>query len=171
MSEALDEARAEWAAVLGTAAGVGAQELGSIEDRLLIAEQLTQYSYRWDGKDAVGFSKLFTEDGVMERWRDGAVIPGSRVRGREAILEYARTSHTGRLADRQTRHHFSGLVFLELSASHAVTENMALLPHQPVGQQTAHISGSEIYRNTSRKTADGWRIARRVLSSHRAPGC
>ena len=30
------------------------QELGAVEDRLLIAEQLTQYSYRWDGKDAEG---------------------------------------------------------------------------------------------------------------------
>ena len=45
--------------MLGVAVSAGAQELGSIEDRLLIAEQLTQYSYRWDGKDAVGFSELF----------------------------------------------------------------------------------------------------------------
>ena len=62
-------------------------------------------------------------------------------------------------------------MFLELSASHAVTENMALITNQPVGQQTPHISGSGIYRNTWRKTADGWRIAWRVLSSDCAPGC
>ena len=105
----------------------------------------------------------------MERWRDGALIPGSRVTGRQAIFDYARTSHTGRLADRQTRHHFSGLVFLELSADHAVTENMALITHFPIGQDRAHISGQGIYRNTWRRTSDGWRIAKRVLTSDRPP--
>ncbi len=89
------------------------QDLGSIEDRLLIAEQLAQYSYRWDAKDSAGFADLFTDDGVMERRRGGEVVTGSRVVGRQAILDYATSSHQGRLADRQTRHHFSALVFLE----------------------------------------------------------
>ena len=155
--------------VAALAVPVLTQELGSVEDRLLIAEQLTQYSYRWDGKDAEGFANLFTPDGAMERRIEGRLVDGSRVEGRAAIREYASRSHQGRLADRQTRHHFSGLVFLELSEDHAVTENMALITHQPHGQPTAHISGSGIYRNTWRRTADGWRIAERVLHSDRAP--
>ena len=160
-----------WVTVLiaGLALPAAAQELGSVEDRLLIAEQLTHYSYRWDGKDAEGFANLFTEDGAMARYTDGEPVGGSRVEGREAIHAYATRSHQGRLADRQTRHHFSGLVFLELSADHAVTENMALITHQPFGEPTAHISGSGIYRNTWRRTAEGWRIAERVLCSDRAP--
>ncbi len=157
-----------WCSVVS---GVTAQELAAIEDRLLIAEQLAQYSYRWDGKDAVGFSELFTEDGIMERWSRGELIAGSRVTGRQAIREYASTSHTGRLADRQTRHHFSGLVFLELTSVHAVTENMALITHQPIGQAAAHITASGIYRNIWRKTAGGWRIAERVLFNDRMTPC
>ena len=147
----------------GVVSTAGAQGLAGLEDRLHIAEQLAQYAYRWDGKDAEGFAELFTGDGVMERRRDGKAIQGSRVMGRASILTYAKTSHTGRLAGRQTRHHFSGLIFLELSSNHAVTENMALITHQPFGQAAAHINGSGIYRNTWRKTAAGWRIAERIL--------
>lgn len=140
-----------------------ADEPGSVADRLAVADILAQYSYRWDGKDAAAFAALFTEDGVMERWRDGALVPGSRVEGRQAILDYARTSHRGRLADRQTRHHFSGLVFLELDEDSAVTENMALITHQTAADPVARIASSGIYRNSWRKTPAGWRISRRIL--------
>jgi len=143
------------------------QDLGSIEDRLLIAEQLAQYSYRWDAKDSAGFADLFTEDGVMERRRGGAVLSGSQVVGRQAILDYATTSHQGRLADRQTRHHFSALVFLELATDSAITENMALITHQTATDRAAFISASGIYRNTWKKTAQGWKIAKRVLFTDR----
>lgn len=46
---------------LGAAAWSGTVEgaSGSVEDRLAIAEQVAQYSYRWDGKDAEGFGDLF----------------------------------------------------------------------------------------------------------------
>ncbi len=144
-----------------------AQDLGSIEARLTIADQLTQYSYRWDSKDSEGFANLFTEDGVMERRREGQVVRGSRVEGRQAIFDYAKTSHQGRLADRQTRHHFSGLVFLELSADAAVTQNMALITHQTADDNAPFIASSGIYRNTWRKTSQGWKIAERVLFTDR----
>ena len=148
-----------------------AQDLDALQDRLAIAEQLAQYSYRWDSKNSEGFANLFTADGAMGRGRDGTLVTGSRVVGRQAILEYARTSHQGRLADRQTRHHFSALVFLELTADSAVTENMALITHQPIGQAATHITASGIYRNIWRKTAGGWRIAERVLFNDRMTPC
>lgn len=144
-----------------------AQQHDPIRDRLEITDALTQYSYRWDGKDSAGFAALFTEDGIMERWLFGELVEGSRVEGRAAIYDYAKRSHEGRLADRQTRHHFSGIVFLELNEATAVTENMALITHQTASDPTAFISSSGIYRNTWRKTAEGWRIARRVLMSDR----
>jgi len=132
-------------------------------DRLAIADVLTQYSYRWDGKDAAGFADLFTEDAVIEQHINGALTAGSRVIGRNAIYEYALESHRGRLADRQTRHHFSGLVFLELSAESAVTENMALITHQTASDSAPVNRSSGIYHNTWRKTATGWRISKRIL--------
>ena len=144
-----------------------AQEVGAAEDKLAIAEQLAQYSYRWDSKDADGFAALFTEAGIMERWRSGALVRGSRVEGRQAILEYASASHHGRLADRQTRHHMSALVFVELSANAAITENMALITHQTADDRAPFISASGIYRNTWKKTNHGWKLAKRVLFTDR----
>jgi hypothetical protein len=158
--------------VLGLGCGLpsvnlAAQDLGVLQDRLAIAEQLAQYSYRWDSKDSEGFAELFTTDGAMDRRRGGEVVIGARVVGHQAILDYARTSHQGRLADRQTRHHFSALVFLELTADSAVTENMALITHQRAEDDAARISASGIYRNTWKKTPAGWRIAERVLFGDR----
>ncbi len=144
-------------------ASLFADNQSGIQDRLVISEMLAQYSYRWDSKDSSGFADLFTLDAVMERWREGTLVESSRVVGKEAIHQYAKLSHEGRLADRQTRHHFSGLVFLELTSQTAVTENMALITHQIAEAQAAFIASSGIYRNSWVKTADGWRIRKRVL--------
>lgn len=152
--------------VLTTATGI-TQESEFSRDRIEIAEQLAQYSYRWDSKNAEGFSELFTDEAVIERWYDGILVPGSRIVGRQSIFEYAKRSHEGRLADRQTRHHMSSLVFLELSEERALTENMALITHQTAQSGTPFISASGIYRNTWRKTGRGWRIVKRILLSDR----
>ena len=140
----------------------------AIEDRLAITDALSLYAHRWDAKDAEGFAALFTEDGVMEVHVGGALLEGSRVVGREAILDYARTAHAGRLADRQSRHHFSSIVFVELEAERAVTDNAALVTHQTAQDPTPVVVTSGVYRNTWQKTADGWRIRERVLSVDRA---
>jgi len=152
--------------VLTTATGI-TQESEFSRDRIEIAEQLAQYSYRWDSKNAEGFSELFTDEAVIERWYDGILVLGSRIVGRQSIFEYAKRSHEGRLADRQTRHHMSSLIFLELSEKRALTENMALITHQTAESGTPFISASGIYRNTWRKTGHGWRIVKRILLSDR----
>ncbi len=136
----------------------------STEDRLQIMDALAQYSYRWDGKDAAGFAQLFTEDGEMERWVSGERVNGSLVQGRKAIREYAANSHNGRLADRQTRHHFSAFTVTAVTGEFVETENMALITHQTAGELPS-ISSSGIYRITWKKTNQGWLIAKRVLFS------
>lgn len=137
--------------------------------RIAIEEVLTQYPYRWDSKASESFAELFSDDAVMERWRDGELIDGSRVEGKAAILEYSLSAHNGRLADRQTRHHFSNLVFLELSDNNAVTENMALITHQTATDRAARISSSGIYRISWVRTSQGWKIAKRILFTDSAP--
>lgn len=146
-----------------------ADEITLLSNRLAIAETLTQYPYRWDSKSTQSFADLFTEDAVMERWRNGALIEGSRLQGQAAILAYAENAHTGRLADRQTRHHFSNLVFLELIDKNAVTENMALITHQTAGDAIARISSSGIYRISWEKSAEGWKISKRILFIDSSP--
>ncbi len=154
--------------VFATLVPANAQEYDSVADRLAIAEVLAQYSYRWDSKDSEGFSNLFTEDAIMERSASGELIPGSRLEGRQAILTYAKKAHQGRLADRQTRHHMSNLVFIEFTEDTARTENMVLVTHQIEADTAPYINNSGIYRNIWRKTDQGWKIARRVLFIDRA---
>jgi len=146
-----------------------ADELTLLSNRLTIAETLTQYPYRWDSKDTQSFADLFTENAVVERWRKDTLIEGSRLQGKTAIFEYAENAHTGRLANRQTRHHFSNLVFLELSARNAVTENMALITHQTAEDVVARISSSGIYRISWEKSAGVWKIAKRILYVDSSP--
>ena len=44
-----------------------------------------------------GLQHLFTGDGVMERYRDGNLVPESKLLGNKAIFDYAHASHHGRL--------------------------------------------------------------------------
>ena len=57
-----------------------------------------------------------------------------------------------------------------MSTDSAITENMVLITHQTADDRVPFISGSGIYRNTWRKTAQGWKIAERVLFSDRFAG-
>ena len=152
---------------LNAPAEVSAEEKNNLSDRMAIYNALTQYSYRWDSKDSVGFAELFTEDGILERRVNGERILSATVKGKDAILAYAKNSHQGRLADRLSRHHFSGIVFIELNDATAITENMALITHQTENDSTAFIVSSGYYLNTWRKTEKGWRISRRVLKTDR----
>ena len=138
-------------------------EITSLNIRAAIAESLSQYAYRWDSKNTQSFTDLFTENAVIERWQKVALIVGSRLKGKASISEYAKNAHTGRLADRQTRHHFSNLVFLEISDQNVVTENMALITHQTAADAVARISSSGIYRINWEKSGDEWQIAKRAL--------
>jgi hypothetical protein len=147
------------------AGAASAAEAVNSENRLQIMDALAQYSYRWDGKDSVGFANLFTDDAVIERQLEGKLVEGSRLQGKAAILDYAQRSHQGRLADRQTRHHFSAIVFLELSNEHAVTENMALITHQTADSNAPFIRSSGIYRISWRNTPQGWQMTHRTLFS------
>ena len=138
-------------------------KLTDLLNRAAITDILTQYSYRWDSKDSAGFADLFTDDGVLERWVNGKKVDTATIDGKDAILEYAKNSHRGRLSDRLSRHHFSGIVFIELKENSAITKNMALITHQTKDDSTAFISSSGYYLNTWRKTEEGWRISKRIL--------
>jgi hypothetical protein len=132
-----------------------------IADKFAISEMLAEYSYRWDTKASQEFADLFIDDSVLETWRGEVLV--SKIEGKQNILEYAEQSHTVRLIDRQTRHHFSGLVFKTLSETAAVTENMALITHQTVADQQAIIRNSGIYRISWEKKSEGWKMSKRIL--------
>ena len=147
--------------ILACASNPGA--LDTHADCSAIEDVIAQYAYRWDGKDAEGFADLFTEDAVFEVEVSGVRIPDARVEGRPAILAYAKDSHEGRLAGKQTRHHMTSLVFVELTDDSAATENMVLVTHQSATDATPQPRVSGVYRNDWRRTSQGWKISRRLL--------
>ncbi|MEM1411430.1 MAG: nuclear transport factor 2 family protein [Pseudomonadota bacterium] len=142
----------------------GPPDAAQIADRFAISEVIAQYAYRWDAKDAEGFARLFTEDAVFEVSANGKLVPQGRLEGRPAILAYAKNAYAGRLAGKQSRHHMTSLVFLALSTERATTENLVLVTHQSKDDATPQNRVSGVYRNQWRKTADGWQIARRLLT-------
>ena len=142
---------------------VSADDIQTINDKLAIAAVIAQYSYTWDSKDAEAFSNLFTDDAVSEVWLPGKSNPFSRTETRQNILTKAKIAHTSRLADLQTRHHQSALIFLEISANSARTQNMVLITHQAPSDKAPILKYSGIYRDTWRKTEQGWRFLHRAL--------
>lgn len=131
------------------------------EDRQAIGTQLAEYAYRWDRKDAEAFTELFAEDGGID-WVLGGEPAERSLVGRPTILAYARNAHAERIGERQSRHHFTSLVFRELSADRAVTENMMLVTHQPPGG-TLEVMSSGYYRIAWTKIDGEWLIAQRTL--------
>ena len=123
----------------------------TIQDRIQISDQIAKYAQLWDRKASDAFSDLFTEDGVMERYVAGVFVEEAVVKGRSNILTYAKESHAGRLADRQSRHHFTGVVFEELSETEALTENTFMVTHQLAGKEPFLVA-TGVYRIAWRKT-------------------
>lgn len=137
-------------------------EVRTLEDRVQISEQIARYSQLWDRKDAEAFSELFTEDGVLEwHFADASEQP-PLLTGRDNILKYASKAHAGRLAGRQSRHHFSGLVFESLTTDRAETEHMFMVTHV-LPNEPPIVRSTGIYQIEWRKTDDRWLMSHRKL--------
>jgi len=137
-------------------------EGATLEDRVQISEQVARYAQLWDRKDAGAFSQLFTEDGVLEWHFVDATEQPPLLTGRDNILQYARQAHAGRLAGRQSRHHFSGLIFESLSEDSALTEHMFMVTHV-LPDKPPIVRSTGIYQIEWRKTEDQWLMAHRKL--------
>src|SRR5712692_10362735 len=76
----------------------GADDGYRIGDRLAIQDTvLHAYAYAYDSKDCVKWANLFSPDGVFE-------VPGEKVTGRDAILQWCAARQKGPLANTRTRH-------------------------------------------------------------------
>ncbi|NRA28917.1 MAG: nuclear transport factor 2 family protein [Parvularculaceae bacterium] len=142
--------------------GCGSKEDATLADRAAITDQLARYAQSWDRKDAKAVVALLTEDATFEWEFLLAEEQPPLVTGREAILQYARHAHETRLEGRQSRHHFSGLVFEELTPTEALTENIFEVTHHVPGQ-TPVVIATGLYRINWVKTDEGWRMAYRKL--------
>jgi len=134
----------------------------SIENRLAIEEVIAQYSYTYDGQDAEGFARLFAEDGVFEVFvpvKDAAIL---RLQSRLAIHAWASKRLVARRGVFTSRHHQSGTLFEELASDSAKSRTMLLVTHQRLDEAQPRLALTGVYHDLWRKTAAGWRFARRA---------
>ena len=129
-------------------------------DRLAILEQIARYSYAWDDRDLEAYIALFVEGAsfVVDPELPGG--PSVDATGHEAIRTWARERMDARKPGVQVRHHQSGTLFDELGEDQARTRTMLLTSRVgPDGEPP----GSGIYYDEWRRTAEGWRFAKRTL--------
>ena len=138
------------------------QTLQQLADRMAIAEQVARYSYAADGKDLKAFTALFTADAVWKIMPPGATEPSVMLKSRDEIRKFSEDLYK-RNADIKTGHHQSGLLFTELTATSARTQNMILVTHQGPEDKSPRIAASGVYYDTWRKTEAGWLIETRTL--------
>lgn len=137
--------------------------MGIAEDKLAILELHGGYSFAADERlEASEYADVFTEDGAFH----GRVGEPDEVRieGRDALLRFAAglpsarsPAVSGDAAGRQSRHHQSSPVFLEIGPEHAVTRTY-LMATGVAGGGAPAIALTSIYEDHLVKTPDGWRI-------------
>ena len=150
------------------AAGVSAQNVQQLTDRAAIAEQIARYSYAADGKDANAFAALFAEDAVWKMFPAGAAEPSITLNSRAEIRKFSEDLNKQN-PDARTGHHQSGLLFTELTANTATTQNMILVAQQGPKDESPHIVVSGIYYDTWIKTRAGWLIKSLTLRMQPLP--
>jgi len=137
------------------------------EDRLDILQKIAEYSYTFDGKDADGWANLFTEDGEWISIIKEQDDPTEHLIGQDAIREWAAKRHQTIPDTYRSFHHQSGTSFDELTANTARTRTMLVLTGHDMsgydGSKGPQVTITGIYKDDWSKTADGWRIRKRVL--------
>ena len=125
----------------------------SIEDRFALHELAARYGNTIDARDWVRFRTVFTTDCRFELEGfgrlDGVIV------GIDALVEFMTHSTSHPIA-----HHVTNI---EVDAT---GENVRMFS-KIVGTLTGGGSGSADYRDVVVRTADGWRIAERVVTLRR----
>lgn len=143
---------------------VHAQTSANLNDRIAISEQIARYSYTADAHDLEGFIDLFTEDAVWKAIPAGQTDPALLLETRDGIQKYSADNHRRlELAGIRSRHHQSGLLFVELTETTARTQNMILATQQGPEDSAPQIVISGFFYDTWRKTDKGWLIETRTL--------
>jgi len=148
--------------MLAITGSTSAQTIEGLADRFAIAEQVARYSYTADAKDLNGFVALFTEEAVWRSFAPGQTEPNINLESRDAIRDFSADLYQ-RNAGIRTGHHQSGLLFLELTADTARTQNMILVTQQGANDSSPQVSAFGIYHDSWRKTGEGWLIESRTL--------
>ncbi len=129
-------------------------------DKEEITRQIQNHHYYWDGRELDKFFELFTADVVTHSYVTGkteAVWTSPDL----ATLSKASRSYLETLEGIQTRHHPTGIQFLELTDTTATTLHTALITQREQGEALPEISMSATYKIYWTKNRDSWLIRQR----------
>jgi len=132
-----------------------AAKKGRFHDRIAIQELIYKYAYTYDAKDCVGYSNLFTTDGVLDL--GGTIVPNSamQAKGRDAIRQACVDRQNKVVGKIRTHHNMMNITFDKLTPNLAETRSYLLLTWQKPGETTVSIAASFIYRDVFEKSQDG----------------
>jgi ketosteroid isomerase-like protein len=126
----------------------------AIEDRLAIAELVTEYAWLLDHSRWHDVAHLCTDDAVL-------TIRGREIHGREGLAEWA--EHRAANRARRTQHQMT-LLRLEPVSGDLVTGTAALVLHvAKAGHGGTYVDLVGEYRDEYVRTEAGWRFRRRHL--------
>lgn len=138
--------------------------LQALAARLAIQQALADYAYRFDARDAAGWSELFTRDGVFEYQPSDPAAQDQAFcwRGRAAIRAWAerRCEDLGPAA--RFLHHQSTTSFDAVAADAVASRTLLVVTRADHGT-APRISVAGVYHDQWRPTAAGWRLAHRRL--------
>jgi len=126
-------------------------------EKIKILDLLASYTLTLDGRDADGWAKCFTEDGVFSQG-------GKIIRGRDNLCAYAEVH--GRTLG--SRHITSSPCYrIDEAGTRATARASTLVPvATPSGYK---IAMTGLYEDELKKVGDDWLIARRVVSVEGLP--
>lgn len=159
-------ALASTALLAGAAGPAAAKKSGvSLADRAAIHDLVSQYSMTWDGKDAQGYTDLFTDDGLLEfRFAPNGEVVQTSLHGKEQILAFAQKSHQTFIENGvQTRHYQTNTLLRRVNGQQVIGTTMVLIAQQFQGERAPRIVHSGVYTDTFVKVRGEWRFASRVL--------
>ena len=129
-------------------------------DKEKITRQIQNHHYYWDGRELDKFFELFTADVVTHSYITGKTEAVWTSPDLETLSKASR-SYLETLEGIQTRHHPSGIQFLELTETTATTLHTALITQKEQGEPQPKISMSATYKIYWTKNQDNWLIRQR----------
>lgn len=127
----------------------------SIEDRLAIHELVALHGHLTDAGEFDRIDEVFTDD-VLYDLEDYGL---GQVHGRDALRKISLS-----MGDQNPVGHHVTNVVVDFR-----DDDTAGVRSKGIGIRVDGTSGSVVYDDTVRRTADGWRIARRKVTARRTP--
>jgi hypothetical protein len=142
-----------------------AKEMMTTEDRLLILELISLYSFAWDSADADGFAELFTENAICTFFLNGAKTPTTKLSGKESFREAAitRAGYFKKIG-LVTKHFMPNTVITPIEDGFASCRSQALITWQQVDKDPLPKAVQAGYYDSELiRTPSGWKFKSRQV--------